>query len=316
VTPKLVGLGSSAVHVQVLNSDFIKEKPAQLESALPSVFDLLASQLNIPPIELPSFAGFTISDPSVSKLTGGLDEFLAISAVIDVPASPAPPPAVGSARVRDVRVPQIERVREGVMPTVTLDLDKYDAQGRELEWTWRLGTGLWRPFVAGGPLVINDRALAWQGEYTVGLISRVKGMPGTESAEQTLPVVIDSVAPHVVMKNVAWDGNDLVVPGYDIVGGQNIRMAFGVAGEDAPRTAWQTGGTARLDRTTVDALLRGGDLVVFLVDASGNQTIALVQPFHGQAGASGCNCETGSPTGGALLLLAIVAVLRPRRRRR
>jgi MYXO-CTERM domain-containing protein len=316
VTPKLVGLGASAVHVQVLDSDFIKEKPAQLESALPSVFDLLASQLSIPPIELPSFAGFNISDPSVSKLTGGLDEFLAISAVIDVPANAAPPPAVGVARIHAVVVPPIERVREGVIPTVTLDLDRYDAHGRELEWTWRLGQGLWRPFVTGGTLVINDRALAWQGEYSVGLISRVKGVPGTESAEQTLPVVIDSVAPHVVTKNIAWDGEDFVVPGYDIVGGTAIRMAFGVAGEDAPRTAWQDGGTARLDRATVDALVRGGDLAVFLVDASGNQTVALVQPFHGQAGASGCSCETGSPTGGALLLLAIAAVLRPRRRSR
>ena len=317
VTPKLVGLGASAVHVQVLNSDFIKEKPAQLESALPSVFDLLASQLNIPPIELPSFAGFNITDPSVSKLTGGLDEFLAISAVIDVPANPAPPPAIGTARVREVTVPQIERVREGVMPTVTLDLDKYDAQGRELEWTWRLGQGLWRPFVPGGALAIDDRALAWQGEYSVGLISRVKGVPGTESQEQTLPVVIDSVAPHVVAKNVAWDGDNYVVPGYDIVGGTNIRIAFGVPGEDAPRTAWQSGGTGRLDRMTLDALVRNGDLAVFLVDASGNQTIALVQPFHGQAGASGCSCETGaSPTGGAVLLLAIASMLRPRRRRR
>lgn len=317
VTPKLVGLGAAAVHVQVINSDFIKEKPAQLESALPSVFDLLASQLNIPPIDLPSFAGFNISDPSVSKMTGGLDEFLAISAVIDVPPNAiAPPPATASARVRNVTTPQIERVRDGVMPTVTLDLDTRDAQGRELEWTWRLGEGLWRPFVPGGTLEINDRALAWQGEYTVGLISRVKGVPGTESAEQTLPVVIDSVAPHVVTSKVEWDGDTLVVPGYDIVAGKQIRMAFGIAGEDAPRTEWQTGGTAKLDRNAVDALLRAGDLAVFLADANGNQTIALVQPFHGQAGASGCSCETGSPTGGALLLLAIAGMLRPRRRQR
>lgn len=314
VTPKLVGLGASAVNVQVINSDFIKEKPQQLESALPSVFDLLASQLNIPPIDLPSFAGFNISDPSVSKLTGGLDEFLAISAVIDVPASPTPPPANGSARVRGVDVPPIERVREGVMPTVTIDLDAGDAQGRELEWTWRLGNGLWRPFVPGGSLAINDRALAWQGEYTVGLISRVKGVPGTESAEQTFPFVIDSVAPHVVTAKIAWEGDTLVVPGYDIVAGTRIRMAFGVAGEDKPRTEWQTGGTAKLDRTQVDALLRAGDLAVFLADDNGNQTIALIQPFHGQAGASGCSCETGSPTGSLFIGLVVLACIRRKRR--
>jgi MYXO-CTERM domain-containing protein len=61
----------------------------------------------------------------------------------------------------------------------------------------------------------------------------------------------------------------------------------------------------------VEGLAEGGDLAVFLVDEAGNQTIALVQPFHGQAGASGCGCESGgSGTGGLVVLLALVGVIR------
>lgn len=313
VTPKLVGLGASAVDVTVINSDFIRETPAQLESALPSVFDLLASQLNIPPVELPSFAGFNIANPSVSKLTGGLDEFLAISAIIELPVNAAAPqPAAATARIRNVTVPQIERVRDGELPSVTLDVDARDAQGRELEWSWRLGNGMFRPFVSGGSLVISDRAFAWQGEYTIGLVSRVKGMPETEGAEVTLPVVIDSVAPHVVTSKVTWDGDELVVPGYDIVGGTNIRIAFG---DGEPRTEWQSGGVARLDRTKVQALSDNGELAVFLADANGNQTIAFIQPFHGQAGASGCSCETSSPSRGSLFIGVVVFAWLRRKRR-
>jgi MYXO-CTERM domain-containing protein len=140
-------------------------------------------------------------------------------------------------------------------------------------------------------------------------------MPETEGAEQTLPVTIDSVAPHVVTSKIAWDGDALVVPGYDIVGGKAIKIAFGKVGDDAPRTAWQTGGSARLSRREVGTLVDNGDLAVFLADNQGNQTVALIQPFHGQAGASGCSCETSSGSGSPPLLLGVVVLALLRRKR-
>jgi MYXO-CTERM domain-containing protein len=317
VVPTLVGLDASAVHVTVLNSDFIAEKPANLEAALPSVFNLLFTQLTIPPVALPTFAGFQISEPAVSHVTGGLDDFLAISANIDT-AAPliAPPPPPSAARVTSVVTPPPEVIRAGELPSVTVDVARHDAQGRELEWSWRLGKGLWRPFSSTSPLVIRDPAFAWQGEQTIGLVSRVKNMPATTTVEQTKSVVIDSVAPHVVTSKLAWDGDDYLVPAYDLVSEQRVEIAFGRPGDDEPATSWQTAGVARIDRTALTALLVDGELAVFLSDETGNRTIAYVAPFHGQAGASGCSCDTGSPAGGGLLLLAIAIVLRPRRRRR
>ena len=198
------------------------------------------------------------------------------------------------------------------MPSVTVDVDRFDAQGRELEWSWRLGKGLWRPFTVTDHLVIHDRALAWQGQHTVGLISRVKGT-ATWSAEQTMPVVIDSVAPHVVTSKLAWDGSDYVVPAYDLVSEHDVRIAFGRPGDDVPATSWQTG-TARIDRDALTALVVEGQLAVFLADPSGNQTIAYVAPFHGQAGASGCSCETaGGPGASWLIALLVLGALCLRR---
>jgi MYXO-CTERM domain-containing protein len=322
LVPTLVGLDSSDVKVTVLNTEFLAENPQNLETALPSVFDLLFEQLNIPPVELPTFAGFQIEDPAVSHVTGGLDDFLAISANINTTGAPfvgEDPPAPG-ARVRSVRTPSPEKIRAalagsfGEMPSVTIDVDRFDAKGRELEWSWRLGKGLWRPFSATDQIVVRDPALAWQGEHTVGLISRVKGTM-TNSEEQTLPVVIDSVAPHVVTSKLAWDGGEYVVPAYDLVSERAVRIAFGRPGDAKPATEWQVG-TARIDVTTLRGLLVDDQMAVFLVDELGNQTIAYVAPFHGQAGASGCSCETGSAPGGGLILVAIGLVLGPRRRRR
>ena len=335
VKPTLVGLSSSDVEIAVLNNQFLAESKAQLEAALPSVFDLLTSSLTIPTFDLPSFAGFAIGNPSIAKVTSVSPpaSFLAINANLDVVAPVAQIKSAGKAKLRSVETPPIEDVRAalagypgcrsefdtlhlgpcGKLPEVTFDVDQTDHVGRPLEWSWRLGNGLWRPYTDGASLVISDRAFAWQGEYSIGLMSRVRGEQGTASGEITVPVVIDSVGPHVTQKS-GWTGDRYVVRGWDVVGKTAIKIAFGSPGDDAPRTAWHAGATADLTRDQVSDLAGNGDLAVFLEDDRGNRTIALVQPFHGQAGASGCSCETGG--GGRstalLALLTLFGMLRSR----
>ena len=343
IKPTLVGLGANQVTVKVLNNDFLAESKSQLEGALPSVFDLLTSQLTIPPVDLPTFAGFEIVNPSIAKVTSPQDDFLALNASLNVTVMmrelaqndrfmaaavdqiertirPEQARAQGTARMHDVDVPKPEAIRAalaqtgGALPTVTIDVDRVDARGRELEWSWRIGNGMWRPYSSAAPLVIADRAFAWQGEYAIGLMTRVKGEPSTASDEQVLAVTIDSVGPHVVKDKTAWEDGDYQLRGWDVVSGRAIKIAFGRLGDDAPRTEWQTGGTAMLTRAAVDALAVDGELVVFLVDEQGNQTIATVAPFHGQAGQSGCNCDSGgSPAGTWSLALVVLLLLRRRR---
>ena len=43
----------------------------------------------------------------------------------------------------------------GVSPGVVVDLDTHDQMGREIEWTWNLGGGLWRPVIKGGLVTIE-----------------------------------------------------------------------------------------------------------------------------------------------------------------
>ena len=343
--PTLVGLEASDVMVKVLNSEFLAESATQLEGALPSVFNLLTSQLAIPAIDLPTFAGFAIGNPSIGKAMGPSGAFLTLNANLDPSAmmrqlattnlfmaeavaqitrsrTPASARSTGTARLMNVSVPAADAVRAalstkgGALPSITIDVDRVDSQGRRLEWSWRIGNGMWRPYSDAAPLVISDRALAWQGNYTVGVMSRVKGAPETSGSETQIPVVIDSVGPHVVTSKTGWDGERYAVRGYDVVGGTSIQMAFGAPGADEPSTGWQSGAVATLSRTEAAGLAHDGELTVFLEDEQGNRTIATVAPFHGQAGGSGCGCDTrrGAPASGALLMLLVALRLRRRRR--
>ena len=348
--PTLSGISAQTVTVKVLNSEFVAETPQHLEMVLPSVFNLVTPLLgNIPPIQVPSFAGFSLNNPRISKVVTAQDDFLALYATIgagqlmrqlgdqhawtqaqvtalDKQLAVDAVQAHGNARLRAVTTPEPERIRAsllrregGAKPQVVFDVDRFDEQGRELEWQYRLGAGLWHPYTSEtlGGLVVRDPAFAWQGKYDLGLRSRVKGDIHTASAEVVFPVIIDSVGPKIGADKVQWDEDTLQVPLWDIVSEHTVAYAFGKPGEDAPSTAWKTGGMAELTRAELDKLVVDQELVVFAKDEAGNQTIALVAPFHGQPSSSGCSCETtGGPSTGGIALMVIVGVVLAGRRGR
>lgn len=350
ISPTLVGISPDQVKITVLNSEFIKESPDQLEAVLPSVFSLVMPLLgNLPGIAVPPFAGFQLENLAIQHVTTNQDDFLALyaslgpsslmlqaasrdalmsSAVAAMSAAlPAPQaPSTGSARLSSVATPTVDRVRGallhepgGALPRVTFDVDRYDAGGRELEWAYQLDAGMWRPWRSEFPLVIEDPAFAWQGKYTIGLKSRVKGDYHTVSEPIQTPVIIDSVSPRIAVAEAAWNDDAYEIPAFDIVSGRALQYAFGRPGIAAPESAWFQGGTALLGRDAAEAYLGGdGKVAVFVKDEAGNTAIALVAPFHGQAGGSGCACNTHrTPSaGGLVLVIAVGGWVLGRRRRR
>ena len=350
IKPKLVGISSSEVQVDVLNSQFVKETPDMLEAVLPSVFDLVTPLLGqLPDIQVPSFAGFALQNLSIQHVTTTQDDFLALYAGLapgfamkalakqDHFAAAAVhqleqgvlaqgPASTGTAQLVRVTTPDPTTVRAalakhpgGAMPEVVFQVDRFDTLGRELEWSYNLNGGLYHPFVrpTEAQLRIADRAFAWQGKYTIGLTSRVVGDYHTVSAEQRVPVIIDSVGPQVFGDKITIDGDAAIIPIFDIVSEHDVKYAFGKPGSDAPESAWFDG-SVRATRADLAPYLVGGELVIYAKDQAGNTTIALVNPFHGQPGEGGCMCGTSrSPTTGGLLLAVLVGgVLFVRRKRR
>jgi hypothetical protein len=338
------------VTVSVLNSEFVAETPEHLEMVLPSVFDLVTPLLgNLPPIQVPSFAGFSLNNPRIGKVTTSQDEFLALYATIgasqlmrqlgdqdtwtrarvaqmDAQIATTAKPAHGTATLRSVTTPTPEKIRAallkqdgGAMPQVVFDVQRFDDQGRELEWQYRLEDGMWHPYSSAtlDGFTIRDAAFAWQGKYHIGLRSRVKGDIHTASPETAFSVIIDSVGPKIAADKIQWDGDTMQVPLWDIVSEHTVAYAFGKPGADEPATEWKTGSMAELTRAEIDQLIVDRELVVFAKDEAGNQTIALIAPFHGQPSGEGCACQTsGAPSGGSVAMIVIVGFVLVGRRDR
>lgn len=350
IRPVLVGVTGDSITAEVINSDFVKEKPRDLESVLPSLFEVVVQRIGaFEPIKVPAFAGFTLADLSLHHVSTDQDNFLAINATLGASAA-ARQLAVtnsfmaqavtaldaelrtprltsaGRANLVDVATPSAPKIRDalarvagGALPSVTFDVDRFDSVGgqpRELEWSWNLNGGMWHEFQSGSPLVISDRAFAFQGKYTIGLRSRVKGDYTTTSNAIETPVVIDSVGPKIFADEAAWRNGNMVVSVRDTVSGTNVQVAFASPGADAPETEWRPEADASLPRAVFDRLAVGGDVAVYARDELGNQTVELVTPLRDSSQSSGCGCQsTGRAGAGAFALFGIVGALLLRRRR-
>ncbi len=343
IVPSLVGISSQDVQITVLNSQFVRETPAMLEAVLPSVFDLVTPLLgDLPPIDVPSFAGFSLENLSISRVATAQDDFLALKATLGASAAmrqltdkfsvdalrdmdsfiPAPqPPSTGQAHLVNVTTPAPVAVRSalmqqdgGAMPKVELDVDKVDSHGRQLEWAYNLNNGMFHPFQVPPPgnFVIADRAFAWQGKYTIGLKSRVVGDYRTTSEVTEIPVTIDSVGPRFLTDQADWNGDDYELTMFDIVSGNVVQWALATPGADAPATEWHQGGYAKIARADLEALAIDGEVEVFAKDEAGNTSHVRIAPFHGAPGsAQGCNCDAsgGQLTPGTLVLFAMVGLI-------
>lgn len=343
IKPVLVGISSSNVRLQVQNSELLREKPVDLARVLPVIFDLVTPALgNLPSFALPSLAGFSLQDLAVSKVVTTEDAFVSVAGALGTPTPPAAAglaaplrqrlaasredsrqAPVAAARVSAVYAPPIDQVRlaaagePGELPEIVLAVDPVDALGRRLEWSWRIGAGLWRPYSDAQPLVLSDRAFAFQGDYELGVMARVKDEPLLVSAEQRLAVRIDSVGPRLVQERTALRGGELFVEGYDVVSGSEVSIAFGAPGAARPATNWVAPmrgepALATLAAREVRRLASGGRVQVFMLDASGNEAREQVEVFT-QEEAGGCSAGGGGA--GALVVVLVALGLATRRRR-
>lgn len=345
IKPTLVGLSSDNVKLAVSNSDFVSEPASELEKSLPVVFNLVLPLLgDLPEIAVPQIASFELDNLAIQHIKNGSQNFLEVYgslaasqalrragsrnaalgsavAALDAKQPTFAAPSTGRASVDSVSTPPPADIRAalqhtgGAMPRVTFNVDQVDASGRPLEWAYQLNGGMWRSWHTG-PLVVEDAAFAWQGKYTIGVKSRVKGDYHTVSATTQFPVIIDSVAPTIAADKAAWNGDTFEVTAVDVVSDRALSYAFGRPGSTKPESPWVAGDKAQLGRDAANAYADAdGKVAVFAKDEAGNIAVALVSPGAPQDG-GGCSVG-GAPGAGGLVLVLLVAglVLVPRRRR-
>jgi MYXO-CTERM domain-containing protein len=354
--PILVGLDSDNIQIKVLNEEFLREDRATLEGVLPSLLDIALPLIaqGLPPIALPDFMGFRMESLVLGRVTTPEDDFLAITADLGVsptmmmlaerfpsmhetlaamtPATRPRARADRAPRLASVHTPAPADVRAalrgegGDMPRVVIDAPAFGDYGLPLEWTWNLDGGMWRPLEAGGEIVIEDDAFAFQGRYDIQLRSRVVGDYHSWSQEtHSIEVLIDSVAPRIMLDQLRVERSALVLPVIDLVSPpEKVQLAFGPVTASAPVTGWSPA-SAGVSVALVAPLAAGLDAVrVFTRDEAGNQSTAVVEldgilAFHGSGnqGCADCSAAGGNgATGAGLLALAALLGLGGARRRR
>lgn len=332
IVPIFVGLEAENIAVTVTNKEFLREDTATLEAVFPSLLDMVLPQITegLGNFALPDIAGFKLDNLSVSKVSTSEDDFLAIAAGLSsttammalgerfpsvalLAAENAPTvgsPTSAHAQVIDVIAPSPASIRaallgnaHGQLPAVVLDLDKSDAQGRELEWSWNIGGGMWRTLQPGGIVRLQDGAFNLQGRYQLQLRARPVGDYHSWDRDITeVEVVIDSVGPNIVADGVEREGDKLFVPTWDVVFGNEVEVAFGSIGDSAPSTNWSRG---ELAVAVAEELAVNGELLVFARDPQGNESQETVRISKALVATAG-GCSTGGTTGLAGVFLVLL----------
>ncbi|MEO6952824.1 MAG: hypothetical protein ABI321_13545 [Polyangia bacterium] len=350
--PVLSGIDTMNVKVNVSNTDLLSETTAALDAALPSLIGIAAGALTgaLPTFALPSVAGFSLDDLTISRVQTTQDDFLGLAASIKTPTSPAPlidwsnpqhPRLAGEVRthasIAKLSVPnpvQLAAIFDPAMkekpalPSVTLTLSADDTQHRAMEYAWKVDTNAWRNWTSDAAPVIADPAFLLQGHHK--LVVRARAV-GDYRSEDSQPVVLDALidttppalSPHLDDKNQ----QQLDFGGWDLVSdSDHLDYAWlDESGAIRPFGKQSSLTIAEIGRITNNGAKR---LVVYVRDEAGltgELSIDSLQLGHGSWGrtkpaGTGCGCTiggatTGTPVG-ALLVVAAAALWLMRRRLR
>lgn len=336
VIPMLVGLEADNIGISVLNEEFLREEAATLETLFPTILDLILPMATegLGPIALPGIAGFQLDNLSVQRVTTSEDDFLAIGADLGAGTMMAALaehyPSVGDlvdqmqvvtevataeAKVEliDVVAPLPTALRETLYaagqekPSARVRLDTHDQLGRELEWTWNIGGGLWRPFIKGGDVTISDGAFFFQGKYQLQFRARPVGnYRAWDPMVRSLDIVIDSVGPKVLTDKIEKLGNDLLIPAFDNVYKDDVQIALGTVDSDLPSTEWSD---ESVNIQIAEELALAGEVRIFSRDPQGNQSSVVFRIHDAEEPASTGGCSTGGGQSGLIGFLLLLAAL-------
>jgi MYXO-CTERM domain-containing protein len=353
--PTLVGLDPSNITIRVSNTDLLTEKPDDLAKVFPSLLNIATGALGgvIPSLALPAVAGFSLDNLQIQKVQTTQDDFIGIfgtimdgspMGLIDFgnPFKPRSAENIDTvANVASLSVPAAEQIKALFMPQqdalhpvvaarpqVTLDLSAAGANGRPVEYAWKIDNGMWRGWTTNPHPVLADDLFLLQGHHTIDVRSRLAGdWLSEDSTPAHLTVLIDSMAPELHPQK-SDDGTALVFGGFDIVSDNSV-LLYSWQGVDGQRSPWTS-----VDRLPIEDLRLITDdgakrFNLFVKDEAGNigQSAIDLGPmlgFHGRTTnpptSSGCGCTVGAANDGAgtrgpiVLVLALMALVFLRRR--
>jgi hypothetical protein len=184
----LVGDTSRSVrNARVSEAEILGGTAANLEHAVPTLVSLALpfALQSLRPFEIPTFSGFGIA-PRGSRGEGPATGLTHAAIYADLRLAPGGSPlrttASTSVRVLSARPGAVDLALSGISPT-----------GDPLEWSWRMGPGLWSLWTPARRLRINDPRLMLLGEHRIEVRARAAGRP--ETADSTPAVAVFRIEP-------------------------------------------------------------------------------------------------------------------------
>lgn len=281
----------------VTNSELLSEDPATLASIMETVVQTFATMLSgsIDPIELPALSGFALDVPEggVRGVDDGGAEFLGIFANLRIATASALTAAFDThAGLDGIDVDpaslRLETFGAGPTPRVRVRATATPATSTPFEFSYRLDGMPWSEWQRGPELVIEDRALLFQGRHVVEVRSRREGSRIADATPARVDVLIDVLAPNLSLSRT----NDTVVATADdvLTSADALEFRFRIDGG-----AWSRWSSTRTLRVEYD----DASVEVEARDEAGNvarATAPLVRGVPNAAAAGGCSCRVGAPS--------------------
>ncbi|WP_437718563.1 hypothetical protein WMF45_20300 [Sorangium sp. So ce448] len=313
---------------EVTNNGLLRENPKSIANALGGLLGGQLGQLiggGIPAIDLDgplSALGLSLvipesaegaGSPGLRKLTKGQDSYLGIFAAFGTTAQQRSATSDTQAelsrkevRAEGLRLPTMTRDNG---PTARLVMSSpLDDGTRAVEYSYRIDSGVWRPFTRERIVELRDDWLRLPGRHVISVRSRIAGAPlSLDPTPATVEMVVD-VDPPVISVGAAVDGR-APLEVRDRVS-DAARAKVRVRLDDGAWSPWSTAA----EMTSVDV----GDAVdieVEAVDEEGNLGTARQAILRGRVPvdpSAGCSCVVAggageTPSGVRWLGLAVAA---------
>lgn len=317
LTPRLEDLNIE--NARVTNSDLLKEDPSSLANTLTSVIGSFAGELTGSlgsPIDLSSAldsVGLTIElppseegkgSPAIGKIEQDGESFLNLWLALGVADSGESTPRIIASQTDAVLTDKVIDPAGLHLATMTDENKPFvrvrassslDDGSRFIEYSYRVGNGIWKPWTRNRFLEIRDPSFILQGKHTVEIASRVVGHPKSEGEVSRIQFIVDIEAPVIEVGRVQDGKVDLDV--WDRVSHEDdILVRFAL--DDGAFSAWLPASELR----TLDV----GDASVLSIEAKDEEeNIASTRQalIRGRKdptledASSGCGCSVPGQTG-------------------
>jgi hypothetical protein len=215
-------------NAKVTNSDLLKDDPAAIATALAAVVEGLAGDF------LGGMSAFDVSgmldslgltldlqQAGIKRLNKGNDSFLGVFAGFGIAKKTTSLQSRTTLEVAEkLTAPEAFRLstfNESNRPRVVLRAySSLDYGSNSIEYTYKLGNGLWHSWQPSNEIVVDDAFLLMQGVHTIAVKSRLAGQHETEDPSPALIDVRVDVQPPVIAIEKREQGV-LRIDGWDVV---------------------------------------------------------------------------------------------------